>query len=51
MPPPAQYAANRLKAIENRAIESDSRSILNAGRDTRTARVIVLPTQDLAAYR
>jgi hypothetical protein len=56
MPSPAQYAANRLKAIENESArpytpQTGTRSGLNAGRHGVTARVVVLTTQDLAAYK
>src|SRR4051812_23807066 len=54
MPSPAVYAANRLKAIENpRSVspEPGTRSAVNAGRLSETARVVVLTTEDLAAYK
>jgi hypothetical protein len=57
MPSPIQYAANRLKIelpeVPSQAPASEpgrKRSSLNALRHGLTARVVVLPTEDLAAY-
>src|ERR1700686_3968730 len=53
MPSPAQYAANRLNSIKSTGPASPKgrvRSSLNALRHGLTARVVVLPTEDMAAY-
>jgi hypothetical protein len=54
MPSPAQYAANRLNAQLSPGPTSPAgrvRSSINALRHGLTARVVVLPTEDMAAYR
>src|ERR1700689_3056357 len=54
MPSPAQYAANRLNAEKSRGATSPqgkARSSMNALRHGLTARVVVLPTEDMAAYQ
>jgi hypothetical protein len=53
MPSPAQYAANRLNSIKSTGPASPRgkvRSSLNALRHGLTARVVVLPSEDLNAY-
>jgi hypothetical protein len=53
MPSPLQYAANRLNSIESTgpvSPKSKVRSSLNALRHGLTARVVVLPNEDMAAY-
>src|SRR6267154_1858597 len=53
MPTPAQYAANRQNAEKSQGSTSDQgkkRSSLNALRHGLTARVVVLPSEDMAAY-
>jgi hypothetical protein len=53
MPSPAQYAANRLNAERSTGPASPTgkiRSSMNAVRHGLTARVVVLPTEDMAAY-
>ena len=53
MPTPAQYAANRLNSIKSTGPASPKgkvRSSLNALRHGLTARVVVLPSEDLHAY-
>jgi hypothetical protein len=54
MPSPAQYAANRLNAEKSRGAtspEGKARSRMNALRHGLTARVVVLPTEDMDAYQ
>jgi hypothetical protein len=54
MPSPAQYAANRLNAEKSRAATSPqgkARSAMNALRHGLTARVVVLPSEDMDAYQ
>src|ERR1700682_5879545 len=54
MPSPAQYAANRLNAAKSTGPASPKgkvRSTLNALRHGLTARVVVLPSEDMAAYQ
>jgi hypothetical protein len=54
MPSPAQYAANRLNAEKSRGPTSPqgrARSKMNALRHGLTARVVVLPSEDMDAYR
>ena len=54
MPSPAQYAANRLNAEKSHGPTSPqgrARSSMNALRHGLTARVVVLPTEDMAAYQ
>jgi hypothetical protein len=54
MPTPAQYAANRLNAVKSTGPASPKgkvRSSLNALRHGLTARVVVLPSEDLNAYQ
>src|SRR5258707_581744 len=53
MPSPLQYAANRLNAMKSTGPASPKgkvRSSLNALRHGLTARVVVLPSEDMAAY-
>src|SRR5580704_17725175 len=54
MPSPAQYAANRLNAMHSPGPTSPQgrvRSSINALRHGLTARVVVLPTEDMYAYK
>src|ERR1700691_6702296 len=54
MPSPAQYAANRLNAENTRGAttpQGKARSSMNALRHGLTARVVVLPTEDMDAYQ
>src|ERR1700690_2002209 len=53
MPSPLQYAANRLNAEKSHGPTSPAgrvRSSMNALRHGLTARVVVLPSEDMAAY-
>jgi hypothetical protein len=53
MPSPAQYAASRLNSEQSQAPASEpgrKRSSMNALRHGLTARVVVLPSEDMAAY-
>ena len=53
MPSPAQYAANRLNAAKSTGPATPKgkvRSSLNALRHGLTARVVILPSEDMAAY-
>ena len=53
MPSPEQYAANRLNAEKSQgpiSPEGRARSSINALRHGLTARVVVLPSEDMAAY-
>jgi hypothetical protein len=53
MPSPLQYAANRLNAEKSQGPTSPqgrARSSINALRHGLTARVVVLPSEDMAAY-
>ena len=54
MPSPAQYAANRLNSLLSPGPTSPQgrvRSSINALRHGLTARVVVLPTEDMNAYK
>ena len=54
MPSPAQYAANRLNAEKSKGATSPqgkARSAMNALRHGLTARVVVLPSEDMDAYQ
>src|SRR6202050_5433342 len=54
MPSPLQYAANRLNAEKSEGPTSPqgkARSSMNALRHGLTARVVVLPSEDMDAYR
>jgi hypothetical protein len=54
MPPPSQYVANRLNALKSEGPatpQGKTRSRMNALRHGLTARVVVLPTEDMAAYQ
>jgi hypothetical protein len=54
MPSPAQYAANRLNAEKSQGATSPEgkvRSSMNALRHGLTARVVVLPSEDMDAYK
>jgi hypothetical protein len=54
MPTPAQYAANRLNAEKSKGATSPqgkARSSMNALRHGLTARVVVLPSEDMDAYQ
>ena len=54
MPSPAQYVANRLNAEKSTGPATPTgkvRSSLNALRHGLTARVVVLPSEDMAAYQ
>jgi len=54
MPSPAQYAANRLNAEKSKGATSPqgkARSSMNALRHGLTARVVVLPDEDMDAYQ
>jgi hypothetical protein len=54
MPSPAQYAANRLNAEKSQGATSPqgkARSSMNALRHGLTARVVVLPSEDMDAYK
>ena len=54
MPSPLQYAANRLNAEKSQGPTSPlgrTRSSMNALRHGLTARFVVLPTEDMAAYQ
>ncbi len=53
MPSQAEYAANRLNAEKSQAPPSPrgrTRSSMNALRHGLTARVVVLPSEDMGAY-
>src|ERR1700687_163934 len=53
MPSPAQYAANRLNSAKSTGPATPKgkvRSSLNALRHGLTARVVILPSEDMAAY-
>jgi hypothetical protein len=53
MPSPAQYAANRLNSEKSTGPATPTgkvRSSLNALRHGLTARVVILPSEDMAAY-